>query len=206
MSSNFTASAAPCGNVGQVSSSAAGVVVQASSLHVPRGLSAGQRTRPESTHLRSRHAFVRHGWFLAAVAFLCAMAMTTSAQPLTGGSYTLVGATATGAGTATGWPYSLSAWVPTEGAGRSAGGAWDLTAGLLGLYGPADDGVWLHVERTTSGSVRLWWSAEITGYQLESTPTLGPTAAWQPVVPTPAGHAYTTDPAFPARFYRLRKP
>ncbi|MCZ7640497.1 MAG: hypothetical protein M5U12_33245 [Verrucomicrobia bacterium] len=111
---------------------------------------------------------------MSAVAFLCAVMMTASAQPLTGGSYVLVGAVATGAGAATGWPYSLSAWVPTEGAGRSAGGEWDLTAGLLGLYGPADDGVWLHVERTASGSVRLWWPEAITGYQLEFTPHAGP--------------------------------
>lgn len=143
---------------------------------------------------------------MSAVAFLCAVMMAASAQPLTGGSYVLVGAVATGAGAATGWPYSLSAWVPTEGAGRSAGGEWDLTAGLLGLYGPADDGVWLHVERTASGSVRLWWPEAITGYQLEFTPTLGPAVTWQPVVPTPAGNSYTADPAFAARFFRLRKP
>lgn len=206
MNSNLTASPAASGNVGKVSSSSAGVVVQASSLHVPRGLSADLGARGDSRSLSPLLAFVRGGRRLAAVALLSTGTLATSAQPLTGGSYVLVGAVATGAGAATGWPYSLSAWVPTDGAGRSSGGAWDLTAGLLGLYGAAGDGVWLRVERTTSGSVRLWWAAEITGYQLESTPALGPTATWQPVVPTPVGNSYTTDPTFPAQFYRLRKP
>jgi hypothetical protein len=181
-------------------------VVRAASLHVPCGLSAGPGARGGHAPLNALRTFIRGGWRWAAAACFCAWTLTTFAQPLTGGSYVLVGAVAAGAGAATGGAYSLSAWVPTEGAGRSAGGDLDLTAGLLGLYGAADDTVWLNVGLTLSGNVHLWWSAESTGYQLEFTPALGPTAAWQPVVPAPAGNSYTVEPAAPARFFRLRKP
>lgn len=127
------------------------------------------------------------------------------AEPLTGGSFVLVGAPATG-GTSQGGGYALTGYVATAGATTSSGGNFDLTCGLIGTYLASGGSVALQVELTPDGLVRVWWPTEATGYQLEFTTALGQEAVWQVVDPMPVGHSFTTGPTQTTRFYRLRRP
>lgn len=58
----------------------------------------------------------------------------------------------------------------------------------------------------SGGQAVVTWSAPGGGHVLESSATLGPTAQWSPVTPTPTEPRYTIDPAQGApRFFRLRR-
>lgn len=140
---------------------------------------------------------------LAAV--LLSSGSTPIAGPLSGGPFAILGSTG-GGGSSTGGPYVLNGWVAASGAGTSSGGAFDLTCGLVGAYVLPEADLRLRVELTGDGLVRLWWSPELVGYQLESTTALGAGGGWQPVQPPPASNFYHAEPETPARFYRLRRP
>jgi hypothetical protein len=127
------------------------------------------------------------------------------AGPLTGGSYVITGAASSGAGQSSGGPYTLTGWVATAGAGTSQGEDFEITCGLIGAYKVAGGDVALKAETSVRGQVRLWWPAAITGYQLESTITLGPAAHWQAVSPAPSNNSYLVAASQPAQFFRLRK-
>lgn len=146
------------------------------------------------------------GWRrLARAGGLTLVAATLNADPLTGDSFVLVGAPATG-GTARGGDYVLNGSVAAAGANTSSGEEFHLTSGLLGMYTPLTGTVELRAELTAGGQVRIWWPADAAGYRLEFTPALGPNPAWRAVEPAPAGNEYMTAPVQPARFYRLRQP
>ena len=130
---------------------------------------------------------------------------TLLAGPLSGGPFAVLGS-AGGGGLSSGGAYVLNGWVASAGAGTSSGGEFDLTCGLVGVYVLPEEDRRLMVERTADGRVRIWWSSELVGYQLESTAALGSGGDWLPVDPPPAGSSYTVEPGGPARFYRLRKP
>ncbi|MCP5523602.1 MAG: hypothetical protein H7A46_18850 [Verrucomicrobiales bacterium] len=138
---------------------------------------------------------------LAAISLLSALPVR--AEPLTGGSFVLVGAPATG-GSSEGGTFRITGYVAAAGANTSVGEGFGLTCGLLGLYASPGDPVTLKSQVTGAGTVRLWWKADATGYQLEGTAQLGSRADWQPVSPAPAGNEYFPDSSLPARFYRLR--
>lgn len=142
-------------------------------------------------------------WFR--VSSLALVAASLNADPLTGGSFVLVGAPAAG-GTARGGDYVLRGYVAASGANISSGEAFDLTCGLIGVYTPPAGMVELRAELTSGGQVRIWWPADATGYRLEFTPALGPAPVWQAVEPAPSVNEYVTGTAQPARFYRLRQP
>lgn len=127
------------------------------------------------------------------------------AGPLTGGSFGLVGS-AGGGGISTGGGYVLSGWVASAGAGTSSGEEFDLTCGLIGVYVVTGGDAALKVELTDDGLVRIWWSPDLVGYQLESSASVGSSAIWTPVNPPPAGSSYFVEPVGPSRFYRLRSP
>jgi hypothetical protein len=96
--------------------------------------------------------------------------------------------------------------VAAAGADTSSGEDFDLTCGLIGIYGGSGDSVTLRAETTSTGDIRLWWSATAFGVRLESTTSVGEGAFWEPVSPAPSGNEYLTPPVSPARFYRLRQP
>lgn len=146
------------------------------------------------------------GWtWLAWLGGLALPAAPLEADPLSGGSYVLVGAPATG-GTSQGGGFAVTGYVAAAGAGTSSGGPFDLTSGLIGAYALPDGDVALQAELTVQGNVRLGWPVDATGYQLEFAPALGPGAIWQAVQPAPVGNEYVTGPGQPARFFRLRRP
>jgi hypothetical protein len=145
------------------------------------------------------------GLRLAILGGLALAGALLEADPLTGGSYVLVGAPATG-GTSQGGGFAVTGYVAAAGAGTSSGGQFDLTCGLIGVYALPDGDVALQAELTIQGNVRLWWPADAAGYQLEFTTALGPGAIWQAVQPAPVGNEYVTGPSQPARFFRLRRP
>lgn len=58
---------------------------------------------------------------------------------------------------------------------------------------------------TAEGQLRLQWPAEVASWVLESSPTLGPDAAWEPV-PDVVGTEHLLAPPETDRFYRLRSP
>jgi hypothetical protein len=97
----------------------------------------------------------------------------------------------------------LQGWVAPSGAGTSSGGEFDLTCGLVGAYVVPRDDARLMAQLTGDGRVRIWWSPELVGYQLESTAALGSASGWQAVQPAPAGNSFFVEPDGPARYYRL---
>lgn len=101
--------------------------------------------------------------------------------------------------------FRLVGYVASAGAGTSAGETFELTSGLIGVYVATGGDVPLHVELTVNGDTRIWWAPNETGYQLESTITLGPGSNWQPVIPAPLGNEFITPPLQPGRFFRLKK-
>lgn len=137
-------------------------------------------------------------------AIWCGSGLPAAAQPLTGGSFVLVGAPAAAA-TMTGGTFRLAGYVASSGADTSSGESFDLTCGLIGVYVATGGPVPLKIQLTPAGQARIWWAPDVTGYELESTTALGPDADWQPVGPTPSGNEYFTPPLDPARFFRLRK-
>ena len=141
---------------------------------------------------------------MVALAITGGSGATVSAQPLIGGPFVVVGASATG-GTMSGGAFRLTGYVASAGADTSSGESFDLTCGLIGVYVVTGGEVPLRVQFTSTGQARIWWGAGVTGYQLESTITLGPMTDWQPVSPTPSGNEYITPAVEPARFFRLRK-
>ena len=58
---------------------------------------------------------------------------------------------------------------------------------------------------TSEGQLRLQWPAEVANWVLESCPTLGPDAVWEPV-PDVVGTEHLLAPPDTDRFYRLRRP
>ena len=58
---------------------------------------------------------------------------------------------------------------------------------------------------TDEGQLRLQWPAEVASWVLESSPTLGPDAVWEPV-PDVVGTEHLLAPPEANRFYRLRRP
>lgn len=146
------------------------------------------------------------GHRLAALAVAMLLAGSTpSAAPLSGGPFTILGSTG-GGGLSVGGAYTVQGWVASSGAGTSSGGEFDLTCGVVGAYAASADNARLMVEFTGDGRVRMWWSPELVGYQLESTAALGSGGSWQAVQPAPAGSSYFAEPDGPARYYRLRRP
>ena len=58
---------------------------------------------------------------------------------------------------------------------------------------------------TSEGQLRLQWPAEVANWVLESSPTLGPDAVWEPL-PDVVGTEHLLAPPETDRFYRLRRP
>lgn len=58
---------------------------------------------------------------------------------------------------------------------------------------------------TSEGQLRLKWPAAVANWVLESGPTLGPDAVWEPV-PDVVGTEHLLEPPEANRFYRLRRP
>jgi hypothetical protein len=58
----------------------------------------------------------------------------------------------------------------------------------------------------SGNSVLLWWPAYATGFQLESTPQLGPTASWSPISTPPGQTNFLAHASGQGGFYRLRQP
>lgn len=154
----------------------------------------------------ARIALRRGRVLLAALALMTRLGVAVSAQPLTGGSFALTGGVASGGGTSKGDSLSMTGWAASAGAGVSTGNTYALTCGLLGFYALTATDIVMNVERTPVGHVRLWWPAEVSGYQLEFSVGLGSAMSWQSVTPSPIGNSYTVEPLNSARFFRLRQP
>lgn len=153
-------------------------------------------------------AFSLYRWVSRGVGILagCGWAIVPlQAEPLTGGSYAVVAAIASGGGASSGGAFMVNGWVATAGAGTSQGQDFALTCGLVGGYVIAGGDVPLKVALVPGGQARLWWPAGVGGYQLEYSLSLSPGAAWRPVSPTPADNSVIVPAAGLTRFFRLRK-
>jgi hypothetical protein len=163
-------------------------------------------SRPALLPARSVGRASRGRRLAGALALNLALALPLTAQPLTGGVFELVGGVTSGGGTCSGGTLSITGWAASAGAGTSSGDVFELTCGLLGIYGLSGTNVVLNAELTDAGKVRLWWAPDLTGFQLEFSMAIGPAAVWQPVLPSPVDNTYTTMPLQPASFFRLREP
>ncbi|MCC7376900.1 MAG: hypothetical protein IT581_19735 [Verrucomicrobiales bacterium] len=126
---------------------------------------------------------------------------------LGGGAYTLDGNLAGGGGLSKGGNYTLVGAVTQPGTGGSAGGNYELTAGLFGpivVRLPGTPGI--NMRFTDDKLAELSWEQDATGFVLEFSATVGPDANWQPVSPQPTGQSFITPCQQPARFFRFRKP
>jgi hypothetical protein len=132
--------------------------------------------------------------------------VTLLGEPLSGGQYSLQGGPATGGGgKSDGGTFAVTGGAGETATGPLTGGAFVVTGGLVGVAVVPDD-VTPELTLTDTGEATLTWSAEATGYVLESSPSVGEFADWQPVTPAPAGTTFTTPFNQPLRFFRLRKP
>lgn len=128
------------------------------------------------------------------------------AEPLSGGQYSLQGGPATGGGgKSDGGTFAVAGGAGETATGPLTGGAFVVTGGLVGVAVVPDD-VTPQLTLTDEGNAVLSWSGAATGYVLESSPSVGEFADWQPVTPAPAGNTFTTPFNQPLRFFRLRKP
>ena len=57
-----------------------------------------------------------------------------------------------------------------------------------------------------NGAAVVTWTGSAAGYVLESSPGLGDTANWQPVVPAPLEQRFVASLQGAGRFFRLRHP
>jgi len=127
------------------------------------------------------------------------------AEPLGGGRFTLNGRPVTGGGQSGGGTFAVAGAAGETAFGPLSGGAFQVTGGLIGVAVVPDD-VTPELVLTDDGNARLEWSADAAGYVLQFSPTLGPTANWQPVSPTPTGNSFITPFNQSLRFFRLHKP
>ncbi len=137
-----------------------------------------------------------------------ALGLATSALragPSIGGDFSLEGGLATGGGQAAGGDFTVAATVGETGTGPLTGGDFEVTGGLIGVaVVPCDFA--LTIGFAPDGQILISWPAEASGYVLESTPTVGEFANWQPVTPPPAGNTHTTRNDQALRFFRLNRP
>jgi len=149
----------------------------------------------------------RRAWgLLILISALGLLTAPLSAQSLGGGQFTLNGGPVTGGGgKSDGGQFAVTGGSGETSPAPLTGGTFEVTGGLVGVAVVLDD-VTPELIITDTGEARLTWSAETTGYVLESTTNVGEFADWEPVSPAPAGNTYTTPFNQPLRFFRLRKP
>lgn len=142
-------------------------------------------------------------WSVLLVTTLC---LPTLAQSLGGGQFTLSGGPVTGGGgKSDGGTFAVAGSAGNAPSAASQGGTFEVTGGLVGVAVVPDD-VTPELTFTDTGEATLTWSAAATGYVLESSPSVGEFANWQPVTPAPVGNTFTTPFNQPLRFFRLHKP
>ena len=152
------------------------------------------------------------GGMLARLARLARAALAGSlltpalfAESLGGGSYSLTGGPVTGGGQSGGGTFAVAGTAGNTSVDVSKGGDFQVTGGLIGVAVVPGDFA-LTIGFAPDGQILISWPAEASGYVLESTPTVGEFANWQPVTPPPAGNTHTTPNDQALRFFRLRKP
>lgn len=128
-----------------------------------------------------------------------------SAEPLSGGRFSLVGGPVTGGGgRSDGGSFAVAGGTGETSPALLTGGTYQVTGGLIGVaVVPGEVTLNLIVE---GGLVTLMWPAETAGFVLETTPAVGEFADWQPVTPAPVGNTHAAPVDQPFRFFRLRKP
>jgi hypothetical protein len=123
---------------------------------------------------------------------------------LAGGIYTLFGHASAGGGASGAAGYSVSGELGVTASGVSSGGNFSLISGVSRVVprptGPVEIAI-----RASQSQVELSWPVTAVGYVLESSPSIGSGALWQPVSPAPTQTTHTVVAAQTARFYRLRK-
>ncbi|MBL9126239.1 MAG: hypothetical protein JNL97_01270 [Verrucomicrobiales bacterium] len=135
-------------------------------------------------------------------------------------------------GQATGGAFRLDAG-PVGGGGESKGGTFALRGAVLATPGGSSEsvvvpgvggpsfaligGIWgpatgtaakaptIRAVLTPDKLAELTWDEETSGFVLEFSSTLGPTAVWTPVDPQPTGLRFVTPCQQPARFFRFRE-
>lgn len=143
-------------------------------------------------------------WMLATAGGLAAAAAVVASSG--GGVFSLAGNLAGGGGVSSGGGFILNGAVTQPGIRGSAGGAFELTAGLFGIAVIPDPGTpQIAVRFTEDKLAELSWDVDASGFVLEFSPSVGPDAVWQPVSPAPTGNTFVTPCQQPARFFRFRQ-
>jgi hypothetical protein len=127
--------------------------------------------------------------------------------PSSGGVLSLALNLTGGGGSSSGGAYALQGAVTQPSIVGSAGGAYELTAGLFGIAVLRTPGTpSIGVRFTEDKLAELSWTGDASEFVLEFSPTVGPGAVWEPVSPQPTGNSFVTPCKQPARFFRFRKP
>lgn len=116
-----------------------------------------------------------------------------------------------GGGISAGGAFALTATIGQEAPGRQTGGNFTLEAGFLPTIVVVQTPGAPNLQFTRAGTnVVFFWDASVSGFSLEDTAAVLPSASWQNVAITPVlsnGVNYVTHPILPgARYFRLRKP
>ncbi len=147
---------------------------------------------------------LRCGQVLVALLLLAASAQ---AQPFAMPSSVI----AAGGGSSAGGNFALVATIGQAVPGRQTGGNFTLEAGFLPTIVVVQTPGAPNLQFTRAGTnVVFFWDASVSGFSLEDTAAVLPSASWQNVAITPVlsnGVNYVTHPILPgARYFRLRKP
>lgn len=144
-------------------------------------------------------------WNLALLVLGAGTLFEPLAIALEGDGFVLTGQVGSGGGLSTGGGYVLEGALVLPTGAISTGGSYLLAGGL----GPGEPGasqpIKFRAVLTPSKDAELSWEGDMAGYVLEFSPSLGPDANWQPVVPQPTGNSFLTPCAQPARFFCLRE-
>jgi hypothetical protein len=122
-----------------------------------------------------------------------------------GGAFSLIAPHVGGTGNSAGGLFSLNGSIGTLTGGPLIGGNYAVTSGAPELLViPLGNDFQLEIT-VTGATFRVAWPAQAVNYVLESTTTLGPSAAWQPITPAPTQNSYSSQANPPNQFFRLRR-
>jgi hypothetical protein len=145
---------------------------------------------------------VKHFLSLLILVLCLAPAATTKAQNFSLTSFSISG----GGGASTGGVYIVRGTIGQPDTGRMTNGNFVLNAGFWSLaVAVQSPGSPVLLIQQNSGSVTVYWAADVTGFTLETTSSLTPTINWQPVTGV-VGNSVTLPSTPGTSFYRLRSP
>jgi hypothetical protein len=140
-----------------------------------------------------------------ALCLFFALADYSFAQTSVSENFSITGFTTAGGGVSGGASAQTLGILGPAVAGYSSSASVSVTTGPITSFFTVPYGDYrLGFSINAISGVTIKWPANAAPYYLlESTPAIGSTADWQPVLPTPQGNTYSIQPSDRTRFFRL---